>query len=374
MGGSSEALLAFKTYVDSVKQIGNYTLFLGDNIYPKGLVHEDHPERELGEYRLDAQIDAVENYDGQILFIPGNHDWYNQGIIGLERQEEYLQEKLEKEDVYLPRPGCGFTSIEITENIQLFIADSQWFLEDWNKHPTVNDNCPEIKTREAFFQEIDNELKKNQTKTVVFAIHHPLYTNGLHGGKFSINDHLFPTQRKLPLPILGTIANFLRTTGGVTSTDTQNERYKGMRKRIETIASRWGNVIFVSGHDHSIQYIEQDHIKQVVSGSASKASYAGLRNNGLFSYSGQGFATLDVFEDGSSWISFYGSRNKTPELLYQKEVIPPPEPFNTDTLATTFPQTVHASVYEPVDTTVSEVYESVWGDRYRDLYLSLIHI
>ncbi|UZH55549.1 metallophosphoesterase [Salinimicrobium tongyeongense] len=367
-GGSSEALLAFKTYIDSVKQVGNYTIFLGDNVYPAGLVSEDHPERELMEYRLDAQIDAVENYDGNLFFVPGNHDWYAQGLTGLERQADYLREKLERDDVFLPEAGCGLTSIEVTDSIQLLVADSQWFLEDWDEHPKINDDCDEIKTREAFFQEIDSELKKNQTKTVVFAIHHPLYTNGLHGGNFSLTDHLYPTQRKLPLPILGTLANFIRTTGGVTSTDLQNERYKGMRKRIETIASRWGNVVFVSGHDHSVQYIEHDEIKQIVSGSASKASYVGLGSDGLFAYSGQGFATLDIFKDGSSWVSMYGSENKKPKLLYQKEVIAAPQPFNTDTLSTSFPQRVRASVYEPADTLVSTTYESIWGDRYRDLY------
>lgn len=367
VGGSSEALLAFKAYIDSVKQIRNYTLFLGDNIYPEGLVALNHPEREVGEYRLDAQIDAVENYDGELLFIPGNHDWYNQGIIGLERQEEYLQKKLEDKNVYLPQPGCGLVSLEITENIQLLVVDSQWYLEDWDDHPTINDECS-IKTREAWFNEINSELKNNQTKTVVFAIHHPLYTNGLHGGKFSLTDHLYPTQRKLPLPVLGTLANFMRTTGGVTSTDLQNERYKGMRKRIETIAARWGNVIFVSGHEHSLQYIEHEKVKQVVSGSASKATYVGLGNDGLFAFSGQGFATLDIFEDGSSWISFYGSENKRPRLLYQKEVIAPQESFETDTLPSAFPSTVKASIYEPLETEVGEIYKSVWGDRYRELY------
>ncbi len=371
-GGSSEALLAFKTYIDSVKQIGNYTIFLGDNVYPAGLVAEDHPERELMEYRLDAQIDAVENYDGNLFFVAGNHDWYAQGLPGLKRQADYLREKLKQDNVFYPEPGCGLASIEVSDKIQVLVADSQWFLEDWDDNPKINDDCAEIKTREAFFQEIDSELKKNQTKTVIFVIHHPLYTNGLHGGKFALNNHLFPTQRKLPLPILGTIANFLRTTGGVTSTDLQNERYKAMRKRIETIAGRWGNVIFASGHDHSLQYIEHEDIKQIVSGSASKASYVGLRNDGLFAYSGQGFATVDVFEDGSSWVSFYGSEDKTPKLLYQKEVIKAPVPFNTDTLTTAFPSTVYASVYEPRDTTVSEVYESIWGDRYRDLYGTLV--
>ena len=367
-GGSSEGLLAFKTYIDSVKQAGNYTMFLGDNIYPQGLVAEDHPDREITEYRLDAQIDAVENYDGEIFFKPGNHDWYNEGVIGLKRQQDYLEDQLGRDDIWHPRAGCGFESIEISENIQMLVVDSEWFLVEWDEHPLINDNCPEIKTREALFLEVETELKKNQNKTVIFAIHHPLYTNGLHGGNFDFNSHLFPTQKKLPLPLLGSLVNLVRTTGGVSTTDLQNERYKSMRKRLETIAGRWGNVIFVSGHDHSLQYIEHEHIKQIVSGSASKASYVDLRNDGLFAYPGQGFAVLDIFEDGSSWASFYGSEEKQPRLLYQTEIFKKPEPFDTDTLPDSFPQTIRASVYEPEETKTGELYESVWGDRYRDIY------
>ncbi len=366
-GGSSDGLLAFKEYVDSVQQIGNHTLFLGDNIYPAGMVAEDHPLRDEMEYRLDAQIDAVENYDGQILFIPGNHDWYNQGVIGLKRQEDYLQKKLEKDDIFSPKAGCALQSIEISENIQLLVVDSEWYLTDWDENPTINDNCPDIKTREAFFLEVASELKKNQNKTVVFAIHHPLYTNGLHGGNFHFTNHLYPTQRKVPLPLLGSLVTLIRTTGGVSTTDLQNERYKKLRQRLETIAGKWGNVIFVSGHDHSLQYIEHEHIKQIVAGSASKASYVGLRNDGLFAYSGQGFAVLDLFEDGSSWASFYGSIDKKPKLLYQKEIFSLADNYNLDTLQTNFPEVVRASVYEP-EGEKSQVYKSIWGDRYRELY------
>ncbi|WP_372920595.1 metallophosphoesterase, partial [Salegentibacter sp.] len=148
-GGSSEGLIAFKTFVDSVKETGNYSLFLGDNIYPSGLPPEDHPGREQAEYRLDAQLDAIENYDGKVIFTPGNHDWYDSGIPGLLRQEEYLLEKFEENLVWSPKAGCGLQIIDITDEIQMIVIDSQWYLEDWDKHPTINDDCAEIKTREA---------------------------------------------------------------------------------------------------------------------------------------------------------------------------------------------------------------------------------
>ncbi|MEG9326608.1 Calcineurin-like phosphoesterase [Salinimicrobium catena] len=366
-GGTSEGLLAFKTYLDSVKQFGNYTFFLGDNIYPDGLVREDHPLRERAEYRLDAQLDAVENYDGKVIFIPGNHDWYNEGVPGLKREKDYLEEVLEREDVFHPDPGCAFESIEVSENIQLLVVDSQWYLTNWDNHPSINDECP-IKTREALFLEIESELKKNQNKTVVFALHHPLYTNGVHGGHYNFNQHLYPSQKKIPVPILGSLAMLIRTSGGVSIQDAQNLRYKTLVKRLSTISKQWGNVIFVSGHEHSLQYIEHEGVKQIVSGSGSKATNVSLGNDGLFAIEGQGFAVLDVFEDGSTWASFYGSFDNQPKLLYQKEVFPAPKPVNLDTLATSFPKFVEASVYEPEETEKNEVYESVWGDRYREIY------
>lgn len=366
-GGTSEGLLAFKTYLDSVKQIGNYTIFLGDNIYPDGMEEEGNPLRERGEYRIDAQLDAVENYDGEIIFIPGNHDWYNEGIAGLKRERDYIEKQLDSEDIMHPEVGCAFESIDVSEDIQLLVVDSQWFLTNWDNHPTINDNC-EIKTREALFNEIESELKKNQNKTVVFALHHPLYTNGVHGGFYNFNQHLYPSQKKIPFPILGSLAMLIRTSGGVSIQDTQNLRYKNMVKRLETIAKRWGNVVFVSGHEHSIQYIEKDGIYQIVSGSGSKGTNVSLGTDGLFAYEGQGFAVLDIFKDGSTWVSYYGSEENQPKLLYQHEVFEAAPPVKLDTLPKIFPRYTEASVYEPEETEKSEAYKSVWGDRYREIY------
>ncbi|WP_316928077.1 metallophosphoesterase [Gillisia marina] len=87
-GGSSEGLIALKNYMDSVKVSDNYTILLGDNIYPVGMPPKDSPEREAAEYRLDAQLDAFEKYEGKVVVVPGNHDWYNEGINGLERQKK----------------------------------------------------------------------------------------------------------------------------------------------------------------------------------------------------------------------------------------------------------------------------------------------
>jgi predicted MPP superfamily phosphohydrolase len=53
------------------------TLFLGDNIYPYGIPSKKHKDRALAEHRLQTQIDALQDFKGKTIFIPGNHDWYN---------------------------------------------------------------------------------------------------------------------------------------------------------------------------------------------------------------------------------------------------------------------------------------------------------
>ncbi len=367
-GQSTPALLALEKYLEDHKQKGNYAIFLGDNIYPDGMPEEGEKDRELAEHRLDAQIDAVKNFDGQIYFIPGNHDWYNEGLKGLEREEKYFEKKLKDKKVFRPAKGCALESIEITDNIQLIILDSQWYLEDWDKHPTINDNCPEIKTREAMFLEVESEFKKNQDKTILFTLHHPLYTNGVHGGKYAPVKHLFPSQKKLPLPVLGSLAMQIRTSGAISTQDNQNKQYKSLVRRLETLAKGANRIIFASGHEHSLQYIEHRGIKQIVSGAGAKNSYATLSNDGLFAYGDQGFVRLDIYKDGSSWATYYGSENNEPKLLFRKEIYKEVPKYDVSIIPEVNQQTIAASVYEKEGTDKTEFYESIWGDHYRDLY------
>ena len=367
-GGVSAGLRAFEHFLDSVGPKNNYTLFLGDNSYPRGLVPENKRERVIAEHRLNVQLEAASGDQGEIIFLPGNRDWKSQGLSGLKAQEEYLQEQIDLDNIWLPQAGCPLESVDVSDNIQLIIIDSQWYIANWDEHPEINKGCEEIRTREAFFVELETELKKNQNKTVIFALHHPLYSNGVHGGAFNFSQYLLPIQEKVSAPILSSLSMQVRTAGGISVQDLQNQRYQSLIKRLETISDSWGNVVFVSGHENSLQYIENDHIKQIISGSASKSTYAGLRNNGLFAYGGQGFAVLDVFKDGQSWVSFYGSYHNKPKLLYQKEVFPARETVDLSKIPDDFPAVELASIYNPEDTIVSGFGSQIWGQRYRELY------
>ncbi|MGB5982431.1 MAG: metallophosphoesterase [Nonlabens sp.] len=368
--GKSDGLLALESYLKKNKTDDAHLIFLGDNIYPTGMPSRSDEFRDEAENHLDAQIDVAKGFDGNTIFIPGNHDWYNEGLKNVEREKEYLEKALDSKNIWKPKVGCPIESIDLSETIQLIIVDSQWYLEKWNNHPTINDDCDQIKTREQFFMEVEGEFKKNQDKTIVFAIHHPLYTNGIHGGQYAAIKHLYPSQSSIPLPILGSLASLIRTSGGVSAQDKQNKRYQELVGRITTLAraSSAPRIIFTSGHEHTLQYIENDGIRQIVSGSGSKKSYATLSNDGLFSYGGKGFARLDVMMDGSSWVRYFGFENGSEKLLFTHEAIKAPVPYDLEQLPESYPAFAKASVYNKDRVDKSDFYKSVWGTKYRELY------
>ena len=365
-GELSDGLKAFKTYISNKNTKDDYALFLGDNIYPSGMPDKDAKGRAKAENGLNAQITSVDEFKGKTIFIPGNHDWYSKGLKGLKRQEKYIEDALGK-NTFLPEDGCPLKSVDVSESIQLIIIDTQWYLENWNHNPTINDDC-EIKTRERMFLEVEGELKKAQNKTLVFAMHHPMYTNGIHGGYYDAKKHLYPTQSKIPLPGLASLLAQVRTQGGVSIQDRYNERYNELMSRLETISLDAGNVVFVSGHEHNLQYIENKTIKQIVSGAGSKTSAVSLGKNGLFAYGNQGFSELVVFKDGSSWVKIFGAKQAKPTLLFQKEIIPVKQTFDISTLPDTFPPAVEVSIYSKEETNKTDFFESVWGNHYRDVY------
>lgn len=342
-------------------------LFLGDNIYPKGLPNTDSPnERIIAENKLTNQLKLSKNFKGQTIFIPGNHDWYN-GIKGLQRQAKFVTDYLNDKKSFLPRKSCAIEDLEISKNVTLITIDSQWFLEDWDKSPTINDDC-DIKTREDFFAELENILNKNQEKTVVLALHHPLMSNGTHGGQFSLEKQLFPLEQKIPLPILGSLINLTRKTSGISPQDIQNKSYTLFIKRIKTLLQSQDNVIVVSGHDHNLQYINKDNIRQIISGAGSKSEAAKAVFPNDFSYGGNGYATLSIYENGAAKVSFYGKENNKEKLIFEQFVLDEKGNYITSDFPTSFSKTTATSIYSTKKTKKSLFYKFFFGNHYRKYY------
>ncbi|UAM97309.1 metallophosphoesterase [Polaribacter litorisediminis] len=337
-------------------------LFLGDNVYESGIPKKKSKKYPLAKRRIKAQTKVAEKFKGKSIFIPGNHDWYH-GLEGLQREEELVKKELGKNS-FFPENGCPLAQVDISKNIVLIIVDTQWYVTNWDNHPTINDHC-EIKTRSKFFDEFEGMIKKARGKTTIIAMHHPMFTSGSHGGKFSFRSHLSP------LPILGTMKNILRKTSGISNADIQNKKYNELKKRIVTLSQENDKIIFVSGHDHNLQYIVQDNIPQIVSGSGSKTKATKLSGGAKFTYGAQGFAILDIYENGSSEVRFFTVKDD--KIVYQTQVLKADEKKVFKAFTNKEITGKKASIYTQEEVTKSKTYRYLWGERYRKYFGTEVH-
>ncbi|RMA58936.1 outer membrane protein assembly factor [Ulvibacter antarcticus] len=358
-----KVLSAMEKYMLSDTSEAKNLIFIGDNV--RGSKKNESKIKQ----QLDNAIGVIKDTKANPFIIPGNYDWDFNGVEGLEIIEDYLDEKLEKENALTPNNGCPLESIEISESVQLIVVDSQWYIENWYLHPEINDKC-EIRTREKLFLELEGELKQHANKTIVFAMHHPMFTNGYHGGKFAFKDHIFPLQGNVPLPGIGTLVAEVRSQGGISIQDRFNKRYNELMLKLDVLLNvNDQRIVVVSGHERNLQYIEQGNVKQIVSGAGSKTKPVTLSDNGLFSYGKKGFSILDVFENGSVWVRFFGlDTEDKAKMIFQKEVFKPLPILNLDTLPKSFPKYTEASVYELDKVEKSDFFRSFWGNHYRDVY------
>lgn len=355
------SLKTLKTHLDNATKEAS-VLFLGDNIYPYGMPKKSDLQRKLAEHRLDMQITATAGFKGKSIFIPGNHDWYNDGVEGLKRQQDHVIGKLGKKS-FLPKDGCPIETLNLNEQVTLIIVDSQWYITNWNNHPTINENCA-IKTRAQFLDEFRSEIKKARGKTTIVAVHHPMYSNGEHGGRYSFASHLSPA------PVLGTLKNLLRKTTGISNADLQNVHYNELRKNLVAAAQHNDKVIFVSGHEHNLQYIEGD-VKQIISGSGSKTTPVKRIKGASYGHGSNGFAILDVYENGASKVSFINAISGAAEFsttVFEKDPVQAAAVYPE-----VFPDSVQAAIYTKKETEKSGFYKFLWGKRFRDDYSTAVN-
>lgn len=368
IGSRNPVLKSFKNTLGNASE-NSTAIFLGDNVYPAGLPKKSNPNYNAAKSHLDAQLGTLEGYKGSPLFIPGNHDWYANGLEGVARQEDYIKDYLDDKNAFLPKNGCPLTVVDVNDAVAILVIDTHWYLTDWDTQPNINDAC-DIKSRGKFFLALEGAIKDNRHKTTLIAMHHPMTSYGNHGGQFSFEQQFYPKKGLGPLPVLGTLGNVLRATSGVSNADMQHKRYRELIKRVTTLAQYSEKVIFASGHEHSLQYIVENNTPQIVSGSGAKKGVASLRNGSAFASGNRGYATLEVYVDGSSRVRFYGVDDYGREqFLFTSAVLSPNDTIMAaKTYPKTFPKTVQASVYTNREITKGNFYTWFWGERYRAYY------
>lgn len=318
-------------------------VFLGDNIYYKGMPDEKDGDREEMERRLKAQLDIVKYYKGNKFIIPGNHDWDEQGRDGLKkinRQEKYVEDYLQAGNVFVPSNGCpGPVEIHLSNDIVLIAIDSQWWLHKFDK-PIGPENGCNIDDKFDMMVKLEDILDRNKGKHIIIAQHHPLFTNGNHGGYYTLKDYIFPItivrpKAYIPLPIIGSIYPLARKYG-ITPQDLPHPEYQQLKKGILSALEKQKTTVFVAGHEHNLQLFKEGDVHHIVSGSGCKDSYVSKGNGAIFSHEHKGFVRINYYTNGEAWAEYWepegdGSKGKmvfrTPMYALTNETVQLPADF-----------------------------------------------
>ena len=360
--GATPTLSNFKKRLETASK-NSTALFLGDNVFPLNGIGEN---RSLGEDKLLKQLQLTDKFKGNVYVLPGDYDWGN-GLNHLLAQEIFISAYGKKTAQLLPKNGCGMEFVSLSENVELIAINSQWFLEDWNEHPEINKGCS-LKTREQFFDELDSHLLENQEKTILLAIHHPLLSNGVYGGQYSLHQQLFPLEKNIPLPIVGSFYNLFRKASGYKTGDVQHPSYREMTDRIKAIVQKYKHVVVVSGHEQNLQYINKDGIQQIISGSGAHFTPARAVNPNDFSFGGFGYAVVDIYANGASTISYYSTNNRKEGLLFRQKLREPESNVKHQNYPKQFDPTVKRSIFGKPVGRKNGAYQFLWGKHYKNYY------
>ncbi|MFV8225476.1 metallophosphatase [Christiangramia aquimixticola] len=329
--------------VNASKNENSSSLVITGNIVPKG----GYPNKDNGRDKVEAYLkknllDHLKDFNGKIIFTPGVNEWKIDAPDNIDDLESFLQDNLKSD--FWPNDGCPIEGEDLNDDVHLVMIDSQWYLEDWDDHPYINNKC-DYKTRTQFINEFQDELKDHQGKTILVAIHHPVMSKT----KLSAFDKIL----------------------GMGTQSWRSPDYKDLRGKLETIANQYNDVIFLSGNNSNLQFVQDDGIEQIISGVTEKPKKAKPeKDKGHFASYELGYAKINVFEDGSSNVEIFEITEQGPKKVFTEQI--KRERLKLEDVSwparSDFGKTQASSVYTEEETNKDPLYKFLWGEHYRPLY------
>ena len=359
-------------------QVPTTVVYLGDNIYPVGMPSKkDSIERIVAANALRRQVEAVADLGAEVIFIPGNHDWKKgkpKGRKAVKRQQEWIEDLDLKNVTFTPEDGCpGPEVYELTDDVALILIDSEWWLQNWDRDKDINDKC-DVQSRFDFLNELVEAVKDYKERQVIFAMHHPIISSGSHGGHFTVKDNLFPftalnENLYIPLPVIGSLHPIFRSTYGHVQ-DEIHPKYTELIRAVMFAAQNHPEMVFISGHEHALEYHKKDGHHFLVSGSGSRTSAVGKPPSMEYGHGVAGYMQLDLRsgggidlkvwepdEDGEAEMPEYASN-----LIISRTFEDSPVQYEDTPLPDSAVAIISAEYVR------SDFYQLWFGERYRFLY------
>ncbi|HET7233592.1 MAG TPA: metallophosphoesterase [Longimicrobium sp.] len=288
--GGEPVLKALRDQI--AKQSKNtFVVFLGDNVYPRGMVLDSSAaERRENERILDAQMAPLLETGVNGVMIPGNHDWATGTQAGLETvrvQERYVNRRGRGIVRFLPEGGCpGPVPLDFGSYLRVIVLDTQWWLQA--PFPRGSEGC-RTRTEAQVVDSLRHDLSSAGSRRTVIVTHHPQLSGGQHGGYFDWPTYLFPFHP------------WARQAGLFAKQDITGAQYRAM---IESFQRAWGSnppLVFASGHEHNLQVLRiAAHHYQVVSGAGiyNHSTQSRVIRGTLYARRASGWTELAFLRDG----------------------------------------------------------------------------
>ncbi len=286
-------------------------VYLGDNIYPKGMGLPGSEEERETQQILRSQFSPMRARGASVYFIPGNHDWDKsgpQGLAKIKAQSNFLRQQNDPNLKMVPADGCpGPVTITMADNLSIVAFDSEWWVFPHHQEQAATD-C-KCKSKADVVAQMQAFAAAHKDQVILLASHHPFQSYGSHGGHFTFMQHLFPLRDinknlYLPLPIVGSIYPLIRRNFPDPE-DLRNISYKNMITQVDAAFASVQNLTHVAGHDHGLQFIKRNNDIQIVSGSGTKTSRVIKGKHALFGKATPGYVVADFYADKRLEFKFY---------------------------------------------------------------------
>lgn len=328
------------------KNVSPFVIGLGDNIYESGLPYHKSSDALIYAWNDPEVFNALENTFGQVYkhvtyknapvvfhVIPGNHDYDGNSQKKDPKYGDVLLQESKAENVYAGWwkyypidhrvakttdtndfreyvhlrsyvDDHGMYGLTLPQKLDLphqdiimaIALDTQLLLEMYEEDET--------EILEQHWARLDEILTAHQSVPWKIIVgHHPIASWGLHGG----------AQKG--------IKGVLRYGVGIMQ-DLKDGDYKKFRKRLASVMKKHNVHLYLSGHEHNLQFIELNQHDpellqigsgyfQIISGSAGKLSHVDDDHQAIATYDKQnGFVRLDITPK-TCWVEFLSHNPNT---------------------------------------------------------------
>jgi hypothetical protein len=331
--GGEPVLKALQTELSYDRR--SFVVFLGDNVYPRGMVRDSTAaERRENERIIDDQLAPLLATNVRGIMVPGNHDWAagtEGGWDAVRAQQRYVAARGRGLVQVLPEGGCpGPHVVDIGETLRLIVLDTQWWLHAAYPRPYG----PRSECRARTEQEVVDTLRADlasagQRRTVVVS-HHPLVSGGQHGGYFDWPTYLFPFHP------------WARQAGIFARQDVTGREYRALIAAMVRAFQGNAPLIHAAGHEHNLQLLRGIGAHyQVVSGGGIFNHTTPVRAipGTLYARRASGWTTVVFMRDGRVRLA---NRTVSADGTFKEEFslwldtppfIRPPSPADTTSMA-----------------------------------------